>query len=463
MSQLEYRPLHEESIQVLQEIFVIIKSTGEGVDSVVYRAQHEDQLNFLDELEKNEYLRKENEKYLITLCGLALLNDPYVKELFTRFEKIFLTLRSHYKATPRDNLKVTNLASSLELTFRETMECLSYMVEGRWWKSHSLNIQKPEDAHVQPSESILKYHTFQEIISELMNWRNNREKEHIKGKRTDFFPSVSGPVPREVPSDIIAATLDPGGPIFSLLFDQKSDAVQRIVELAGLVPDWSLSKEQSFSHKTRNRAYRERVVTLYSELSPDLQQRFILNVSKELINLNEHHRERLREVLRRVGWDFIEDRLIQIDVLTAADLLNLPETASEDLLKAAERLSDDCSGAISAACGAVDSVCEKIYERHNLGDIGRASFQERVNRSLVAVSALENLYSELLRLGWDGREAFIFRQNLKGAISHAAYVMQTLRSKMGDVHGTKPYIDMLAFDSIKWAMIISSLLRESER
>ena len=96
----------------------------------------------------------------------------------------------------------------------------------------------------------------------------------------------------------------------------------------------------------------------------------------------------------------------------------------------------------------------------NLGDIGKTRFQEKVNKALVAVEALEHLHAELLQLGWERKEADMFCRNLKGAISQAAYVMQSLRSRMGDVHGSKPSLAPLAFNSIKWAMIISSLLRE---
>ena len=84
------------------------------------------------------------------------------------------------------------------------------------------------------------------------------------------------------------------------------------------------------------------------------------------------------------------------------------------------------------------------------------------NKALVAVKALENLDAELRQLGWQKKETDIFCKNLKGAISQAANVMQSLRSKMGDVHGSKPSLAMLTFNSIKWAMIISSLLRQKE-
>lgn len=260
---------------------------------------------------------------------------------------------------------------------------------------------------------------------------------------------------------VASTSLEPWGPIASLLFELNSDDVQHIVELAGLAPDWSLTKEQAYSHRTRKRVYREQIGRLYSELPTDQQQRFILNVARELIKLNKSYRERINKALQNIGWTLIEDTLIQIDVLDPSDLLSLPEVASKELAKAAERLPTDLSGAISAACGAVDSVCAKIYEVHpNLGDIGKTRFQEKVNKALVAVKALEHLHAELLQLGWERKEADMFCRNLKGAISQAAYVMQSLRSRMGDVHGSKPSLAPLAFNSIKWAMIISSLLRE---
>jgi len=37
--------------------------------------------------------------------------------------------------------------------------------------------------------------------------------------------------------------------------------------------------------------------------------------------------------------------------------------------------------------------------------------------------------------------------------------MQALRSRMGDVHGTKPILKPLVCDSIKWAELIVRILR----
>ena len=54
----------------------------------------------------------------------------------------------------------------------------------------------------------------------------------------------------------------------------------------------------------------------------------------------------------------------------------------------------------------------------------------------------------------DASDVTPFRKNFEGALNQGAYVMQTLRSKMGDVHGTKPILKPLVFDSLKWVELM---------
>jgi hypothetical protein len=129
-------------------------------------------------------------------------------------------------------------------------------------------------------------------------------------------------------------------------------------------------------------------------------------------------------------------------------------------VKAAQRLRDgDLTGAISAACGAVDSATVRIYELQGLGDPGLASFQERCKRAVEVTGVIPRLESQLRSLGWPDSEIVPFKRNFAGGLNHGAYVMQTLRSKMGDVHGSKPILKPLVFDCLKWAeLMLSSLV-----
>ena len=133
--------------------------------------------------------------------------------------------------------------------------------------------------------------------------------------------------------------------------------------------------------------------------------------------------------------------------------------AHEDIQKAASRLRDgDLSGSLSASCGALDSVTGAIYQEFGLGDHQNASFQERIKRSLKAIGARDSLRKELGEIGWSEADISPLSNNVEGSLNQAAFVMQKLRSNMGDVHGSKPVVSALIYDSIKWSLLILRIL-----
>jgi hypothetical protein len=169
--------------------------------------------------------------------------------------------------------------------------------------------------------------------------------------------------------------------------------------------------------------------------------------------------DELERVLSRVGWKFSDTTLLPVEVFDVAELKEIPEVAHEDIQKAASRLRDgDLSGSLSASCGALDSVTGAIYQEFGLGDHQKASFQERIKKSLSAIDASDNLKNELREIGWPESDISPLSSNLDGSLNQAAFVMQKLRSSMGDVHGTKPVVSALVFDSIKWSLLMLRIL-----
>jgi hypothetical protein len=104
-------------------------------------------------------------------------------------------------------------------------------------------------------------------------------------------------------------------------------------------------------------------------------------------------------------------------------------------------------------------VTARIFKEQTLGVASDASFQEKVSRSLSACGVLQEVEKQLGELGWEASDASMFTKTLRGAPNQGAYVMQALRSRMGDVHGTKPILKPLVCDSIKWAELIVRILR----
>lgn len=251
------------------------------------------------------------------------------------------------------------------------------------------------------------------------------------------------------------------GPVRSLLQDTFSFGdIKSIVGTAGLdmTKIAHLNQEPGGASKGQLMTGIDRA---YAELAPDPKKRFVTVAVEEMLRRRKEIADVLDERLSRLGWSIISGRLVPIELLKKSELVAIPQEAHADLAKAATRFGDDdLSGAVSAACGAVDSVTGKVYQEKSLGDPGPAAFQERVARSLDASGSLVTLESELLSIGWETGKAKQLTHNVRGSLNQAANVMQTLRSNMGDVHGTKPALKALVFDSFQWAKLIVGLLRD---
>lgn len=180
---------------------------------------------------------------------------------------------------------------------------------------------------------------------------------------------------------------------------------------------------------------------------------------EEMLRMNPSLTGELERVLSRVGWKFSGTTLLPVEIFDISELKDIPEKAHEDIQKAASRLRDgDLSGSLSASCGALDSVTGTIYQEFGLGDPNKASFQERIKRSIDAIGAKENLLGELQDIGWSESDAKPLALNLDGSLNQAAFVMQKLRSNMGDVHGSKAVVSALVYDSIKWSLLLLRIL-----
>jgi hypothetical protein len=189
------------------------------------------------------------------------------------------------------------------------------------------------------------------------------------------------------------------------------------------------------------------------------KQHFLNIVIEEMLVRSSNVEEQIGMYLSRLGWQVIDNKVLPIEILDRNDLDQLDEDCKNDLVKSATRFRDgDLSGALSSACAAVDCLTTKIYQTYNLGDAARASFQERCKVSLTTIGVFTAIEKELRDIEWKESGIVPFGKSFQGAINQAAFIMQTLRANMSDVHGTKPVFKPLVFDSIKWSQILVRLL-----
>ncbi|SMN02190.1 hypothetical protein SPONN_563 [uncultured Candidatus Thioglobus sp.] len=252
----------------------------------------------------------------------------------------------------------------------------------------------------------------------------------------------------------------PWGPIRSSLTNNFSFSV--IKEIVGYT-SIDMTSLAHLEQKSKNGASKSQLLSAIDsqigQMDVEESGRVASICCEEILSKNPGLSSELDRVLSRVGWKFSSANLLPIEVFDISELEVIPEKAHEDILKAASRLRDgDLSGSLSASCGALDSVTSLIYQEFDLGDPNSASFQERINKSIEAIGAKELLIKELQEINWDESDFKPLEKNLSGSLNQAAFIMQKLRAKMGDVHGTKPVLTALVYDSIKWSLLILRIL-----
>lgn len=196
----------------------------------------------------------------------------------------------------------------------------------------------------------------------------------------------------------------------------------------------------------------------FESLPPREKLAAVEGLASQLAGFGKRRSSRTREILDSNGYNPVEGRVLSSDAFSPNEAPFLPTTAVSELQKAVARLQGgDETGAVSSACGAADLVTGAAYEKHRLGDPGRASFSTKVSTALQRPAMFDEMEKEFLRLGFPAIDAGTARKEMEAAINHAAQAMQILRKRMGDVHGSRPALRSTAYDCIKLASAICAL------
>ena len=90
--------------------------------------------------------------------------------------------------------------------------------------------------------------------------------------------------------------------------------------------------------------------------------------------------ERVRHLFSQHGYEYVDGTYVPVALLDQREARYLPRSSATELAKAMKRLVDgDETGAITAACGAVDTLMQGLYEANGFGNPGHVAFAAKVN------------------------------------------------------------------------------------
>jgi hypothetical protein len=168
--------------------------------------------------------------------------------------------------------------------------------------------------------------------------------------------------------------------------------------------------------------------------------------------------ETVRELFAQHGYEYLDGTFVPTAILDQRESRYLPKSSASELAKAMKRLVDgDETGAITAACGGIDTLMAQLYDTHGLGNSANVAFAAKVNTAAQRLLIFETIRDELISLGTKTTDADGIVTEMGKATNNAAQMLQILRRTMGDVHGSKPALRRTAYDAIKWASAICGL------
>jgi hypothetical protein len=129
--------------------------------------------------------------------------------------------------------------------------------------------------------------------------------------------------------------------------------------------------------------------------------------------------ENVKALFLQHGFEYVDGTFVPTALLDQREARYLPHSSAGELAKAMKRLVDgDETGAITAACGAVDTLMQQFYEADStLGDAGRVGFAAKVGTIVTRLRVFEEMEAQFIGVGLESNDAHQIVINMQKATS----------------------------------------------
>ena len=170
--------LSDRDKKLLNDIFSASLKSPKGINSARFRADNEQFIPELDKLEILGYLQRRNDLYSINPLALAYLakENPDAQSIVQKCGFVFALLKSDYRDNLGKVISVSDIARKTGLSVDDVMVAFSFIIQIPILKGYSI-----KEELIAPSESILKYKSFEDILKEM---QEGAEKQDIQPRES---------------------------------------------------------------------------------------------------------------------------------------------------------------------------------------------------------------------------------------------------------------------------------------
>lgn len=185
--------IDEGSLRLLSGL--LVSRERDALNAVQFRAKHYDQLERLDNLERNGFVYIRHEKYLIRLESLRKLSatNHRAESILYLCEHIFGCLKRWYLAHPGEQLEFGELVELVDMPKGKIQTALLYMEEAPVF-DESTSHKDEGMISMKPSERMLRFETFDDFCEELLEQRRSyvsQEKQCLNDSSSDYSDQES--------------------------------------------------------------------------------------------------------------------------------------------------------------------------------------------------------------------------------------------------------------------------------
>lgn len=174
--------LSDQGKKLLHDIFVACLKSPKGIDRARFRADNAEFIPELDRLEILGYLQRRNDLYSVNPLALAYLakENPDAQSMVQKCDLIFALLQRNYRDNLGEIISFSDIAKETGLSVDDVRAAFSFIVQIPILEGYSI-----EKELIAPSEGILRYKSFEDILKE----QEERDKQRYAQLRKSREPS----------------------------------------------------------------------------------------------------------------------------------------------------------------------------------------------------------------------------------------------------------------------------------